>query len=149
MKILLLSLSLALASTVSLLAGDSAAEKAFVEKFKTAYEANDKATLESFLYKEGAHPMALEFYRMMLTEGAGGKISKIELVDLTPEELKKAEGIQEGPDGQKTKMPIKPTKKLNIKVDMSSGDSSGSSTSSPLVAEKGGKFVIPVPAPAK
>src|SRR5215216_3539219 len=85
-----------LVATGSLFAGDSAAEKAFVEKFKTAYETNDKATLESFLYKQGADPMALEFYKMMITDGAGSKISKIALVDLTPEEMKKAEGAQEG-----------------------------------------------------
>ena len=72
-------------------------EKAFVDKYKAAYEAGDKATLESFLYTKGANPMALEFYKMMQTEGAGGKISKIELVNLSPEDAKKAEGVQEGP----------------------------------------------------
>ena len=30
--------------------------------------------------------MALGFYKMMMTNGAGEKISKIELIDLTPEE---------------------------------------------------------------
>ena len=81
MKIILASLAVLLVSTLSLVA-DPASEKAFVEKFKKAYEANDKATLESFLYTEGAHPMALEFFKMMMTEGAGGKLDGIELVDL-------------------------------------------------------------------
>ena len=146
MKIIRASLAVLLVTTLSLVAAD---EKAFVEKFKKAYEANDKATLESFLYTEGAHPMALEFFKMMMTEGAGGKLDGIELVDLTPEELKEAEGTEEGPDGVKTKMPLKVTKKL--KLTTSTKDSSGSSSgsSSVLVAEHKGGFVIPVPAKVK
>ncbi len=137
-------------STILLLhAADPAAEKAFVEKFKTAYEGKDTKTLESFLYKQGAVPMALEFYKMRLTEGAGGKIASIELTDLSPEDQKKVEGVQEGPGGQKTRMPIKPTKKLHVKIDTTDGSGSGSATSSMFVAEKDGKFVIPVPVPAK
>ena len=149
MKILLATFAVLLVTALSLFAGDTAAEKAFVDKFKTAFEANDKATLESFLYKEGAHPMALEFFKMMLVDGAGGKVSKIELVDLSPEELKKAAGTQKGPDGEETKMPLKPTKRLKVTTTSKEGESSGSTTSSPLVAEKDGKFVIPVPVPAK
>ncbi|MFL6530135.1 MAG: hypothetical protein ACJ8KX_06665 [Chthoniobacterales bacterium] len=149
MKNLLLAIFAFVTLTISVFAGDSAAEKAFVEKFKTAFESNDKATLESFLYKQGADPMALEFYKMMITDGAGSKISKIELVDLSPEEIKKAEGTQEGPGGQKMKMPVKPTKKLQITVDTKSDSGSSSSTSSPMVAEKDGKFVVPVPGSAK
>ena len=149
MKIILSSLAVLLVSTLALVAGDSAAEKAFVEKYKKAYEGNDKATLESFLYTEGAHPMALEFFKMMMTEGAGGKLSGIEMVDLTAEEMKEAAGTEEGPDGVKTKMPLKVTKKL--KISTSTKDSSGSSSgsSSVLVAEHNGKFVIPVPAAVK
>jgi hypothetical protein len=43
----------------------------------------------------------LEFYKMMITQGAGNKISKIELVDLSAEDAKKAEKIQDGPGGHK------------------------------------------------
>src|SRR5205085_11246620 len=93
------------------LAGTAEQDKAFVDKYKAAFEAGDKATLESFLYTKDAHPMALEFFKMMQTEGAGSKISKIELVDLSPEDAKKAEGIQEGPGGEKTKLPLKPDRK--------------------------------------
>jgi hypothetical protein len=50
----------------SLRAGTPAQEKAFVDKYKAAFEAGDKATLQSFLYTQGANPMALEFYKMML-----------------------------------------------------------------------------------
>ncbi|CAN5522739.1 hypothetical protein BH20VER1_BH20VER1_24080 [soil metagenome] len=149
MKILFLTLCIATAAALSVSAGDTPAEKAFVEKYKTAYEANDKATLESFLYKEGAHPMALEFFTMMMTEGAGGKISSIELTDLSPEEMKKAAGTQPGPDGKMTKMPLKPTKKLKVTVETKDANGSGTETTSRMVAEKDGKFVIPVPVPAK
>ena len=152
MNIKLLSLSL-LASVCfalpALQAGTPEQEKAFVDKYKTAYEAGDKATLESFLYTKGANPMALEFYKMMQTEGAGGKISKIELVDLSPEDAKKVEGTQEGPGGQKTKMPIKPTKKLKITVETKDENGSSSSSSESFIAESDGKYVIPVPATVK
>ena len=149
MKIPLASLAVMLATTLSLRAGDSAAEKAFVERFQTAYEANDKATLESLLYKEGAHPKALEFFKMMMVDGAGGKVLRIELVDLSPDELKVAEGTQEGPDGDKIRIPLNPTKKLKLTTTSKEGESNRSSSSAPLVAVKDGKFVIPVPVPAK
>ena len=146
LTVILLTLPCAFAS---LRAATAEQEKAFVDKYKTAYEAGDKATLESFLYTKGAHPMALEFYKMMQTQGAGTKIGKIELIDLSPEEAKKAEAIEEMPDGQKTKMPLKPTKKLKISVETRDGDNKSSSSSTCFVAEKDGKFVIPVPVPAK
>ena len=150
MKIPFASVAVVLATTtLSLLAGDTAAEKAFVESFKTAYEGNDKATLESFLYKEGAHPMALEFFRAMMVDRAGGKVSRIELVDLSPDELKVAEGTQEGPDGDKIRIPLNPKKKLKLTTTSKQGESAGSTSSAPLVAEKDGKFVIPVPVPAE
>jgi hypothetical protein len=148
MRISLLAITICLTTALSLSA-DPAAEKAFVDQYKKAYEGKDTKTLESFLYKEGAHPMALEFYKMQMTEGAGGKISSIELLDLSPEDEKKAGGVQEGPSGEKTRMPIKPTKKLSVKVEMKDGSGSGSTTNTMFVAEKNGKFVIPVPAPVK
>ena len=143
---LLLVLSLA-ASAV--LAGTPEQEKTFTDKYKTAYEAKDTATLESFLYTKDANPMALGFYKMMMSNGAGQKISKIELVDLTPDEVKKAEEIQEGPGEMKTKLPLKPTKKLRITVETKDGDNTSSSASESFIAEKDGKFVIPVPVTAK
>jgi hypothetical protein len=148
-KSLLALIILACAFGISLLAATPEQEKAFVDKYKAAYEAGDKATLESFLYTKGAHPMALEFFKMMQTEGAGSKIGKIELVDLSPEEAKKAEAVEEMPDGSKTKLPLKPTKKLKISMETKDASSNSSSSSSCLVAEKDGKFVIPVPVPAK
>lgn len=149
-KLLIAPLLLALCFKPSALrAGTPEQEKEFTAKYKSAYEAKDTATLDSFLYTEGANPMALGFYKLMMTNGAGQKIAKIELVDLTPEEVKKAEGTQEGPGGMKTKMPLKPTKKLRITVETKDGDNTSSSTSENFIAEKDGKFVIPVPVTAK
>src|SRR6476659_5026280 len=133
-----------------LLAGTPEQDKAFVDKYKTAFEKGDKATLESFLYTKDANPMALEFYKMMATEGAGtAKISKIELVDLTPEDVKKASEVQTGPDGSKAKLPLTPTKKLKMTIEKKDENGSSSSSSESFVAEKDGKYVIPVPATAK
>jgi len=134
---------------VPLLAGTPEQEKAFTDKYKTAFEAKDTATLESLLYTKDAIPMALEFYKMMMTEGAGGKIAKIELIDLSPEDAKKAEEIQEGPGGVKTKLPLKPTKKLKITVETKDANGSSSNSSESFIAEKDSKFVIPVPVAAK
>lgn len=145
----LIVLLLSCASVALVRAATPEQEKAFVDKYKTAFEAGDKATLESFLYTKGAHPMALEFYKMMMTSDAGQKISKIELVNLSPEDSKKAEEIQQGPDGAKTKLPLKPTKKLKITVETKNEGGSSSSSSESFVAESEGKLVIPVPAPAK
>jgi len=148
-RLLLPALLLTLSAFV-LLGGSPADEKAFVDKYKAAFEKGDKATLESFLYTKDAHPMALEFYKMMQSEGAGtAKISKIELVDLTPEDLKKAAEIQPGPDGSNTQLPLKPTKKLKISVETKSADGTSSSSTESFVAEKDGKYVIPVPAKVK
>jgi|ERR1041385_292104 hypothetical protein len=132
------------------LAGTPEQDKAFVEKYKTAFEKGDKATLESFFYTKDANPMALEFFKMMATEGAGtAKISKIELVDLTPDDVKKASEVQTGPDGSKAKLPLTPTKKLKISVETKDENGSSSSSSESFVAEKDGKYVIPVPATVK
>ena len=141
--------TLTCAFAASLHAGTPEQEKAFVDKYKAAFDAGDKATLESFLYTKGAHPKALELFKMMQLLGSGAKIGKIELIDLSPEEAKQAEGVEEMPDGQKTKLPFKPTKKLKISIETKDASSNSSSSSSCLVAEKDGKFVIPVPVPAK
>ena len=129
-------------------AGTPAQEKAFTDKYKAAMEGKDTATLESFLYTQGSDPTALEFYKMMQSGGAGEKISSIELVSLTPEDVKKATTPMDGPTG-KVCLNLKPTKKLVIKVEKKDGSGSSSSSSENFVAEKDGKFVIPVPGPCK
>jgi hypothetical protein len=134
----------------NLVAGTPAQDKEFVDKYKAAYEKGDKAALEAFLYTKDANPMALEFYKMMVAEGAGtAKISKIELVDLTPEDVKKAAEVQTGPDGSKAKLPLTPTKKLKISIETKDANGSSTSSTENFVAEKDGKYVIPVPAVAK
>ena len=131
------------------LASSPAQEKEFTDKYQAAFEANDSATLQSFLYTKGADPDALEFYKMMITNGAGSKISKIELVALSAEDAAKAEKIQDGPGGKKFKLPLKPIKKLKITVETKDANGSSSSSSENFVAESDGKLVIPVPVPAK
>jgi hypothetical protein len=143
---LVIGLTLAAAA---LRAGTPEQEKAFTDKYRAAYESKDTATLESFLYTKDASPMALGFYKMMVSNGAGEKISKIELVDLSPEDVKKAEEVMDGPGGTKMRLPLKPTKKLKITVETKDSNGSSSSTSESFVAEKDGKFVIPVPVAAK
>jgi hypothetical protein len=149
MKTKLLLAALTIAPCLSLPAGTPEQEKAFVDKYKTAFESSDKATLESFLYTPGANPAALEFYKMMQTNGIGGKITRIELVDLSPEDVKKADSMQDGPGGEKMRLSLKPTKKLKITVETKDGDSTSSSSTENFIAEKDGKFVIPVPTSAK
>ena len=129
-------------------AGTPEQEKAFTDKYKKAFEGKDTATLESFLYTQGADPQALEFYKMMQSGEAGEKISKIELVNLTPEDVKKTTAPMDGPTG-KVCLTLKPTKKLVIKVEKKDANGSSSSSSENFVAEKDGKFVIPVPGPCK
>jgi hypothetical protein len=124
-------------------------EKAFVEKYKTALEANDSATLQSVLYTTGADPMIVGFYKMMQSSGAGDKVSKIELVDLTPDEVKKASAPQDSPSGGKVCLNLKPTKKLVIVIEKKDENGSSTNTTENFIAEKDGKFVIPVPGPCK
>ena len=133
----------------ALRAGSPEQDKAFIDKYRAAFEANDKATLQSFLYTQDANPMVLEFYRMMQTEGAGQKIAKIELVNLSPEDVKKAEAVMDGPGGQKIRLPLKPTKKLILVIEQKTADSSTKTSSESFIAEVNGKYVIPVPTSAK
>jgi hypothetical protein len=134
---------------MAVLAATPAQEKAFTDQYKKAFEGKDTATLESFLYTQGADPEILGFYKMMQTGEAGEKIASIELVTLTPEDAKKVSMPMDSPGGGKVCLPLKPTKKLVIKIDKKDGSGSSSSKSESFVAEKDGKFVIPVPGPCK
>lgn len=148
MKLLTLSGALLVASAFTIVAATPAQEKAFTDKYKAALEGKDTATLEALLYTQGSDPAALEFYKMMQSGGAGEKITSIELVNLTPEDVKKATTPMDGPTG-KVCLNLKPTKKLVIKVDQKDANGSSSSSSENFVAEKDGKLVIPVPGPCK
>src|SRR5438034_10589913 len=148
-KIFSLVFAYLLTITLPIRAGTPEQEKAFVDKYKTAFEGKDSATLESFLYTQGADPVILGFYKMMQSGEAGEKISNIELVDLTPEDAKKAATPMDSPTGGKVCLTLKPTKKLIIKVEKKDANGSSTSTSENFIAEKDGKFVIPVPGPCK
>ncbi len=86
---------------------------------------------------------------MMQSGEAGEKISKIELVDLTPEDAKKAAAPQDSPTGGKVCLTLKPVKKLVIKIERKDANGSSTSTSENFIAEEDAKFVIPVPGPCK
>ena len=148
-KLLSLVCALLVTITLSVFAGTSPQEKAFIDKYKTALEGKDTAALELFLYTQGADPAILGFYKMMQSGEAGGKIANIELVDLTPEDAKKAATPMDSPTGGKVCLTLKPTKKLIIKVEKKDANGSSTSTSENFIAEKDGKFVIPVPGPCK
>jgi hypothetical protein len=149
MKIQILLCALVTTVSLSLRAGTPAQEKAFLDKYKTAFEAKDTATLESFLYTQGADPAILGFYKMMQSAEAGEKISKIELVDLTPEDVKEAATPMDSPTGGKVCLTLKPSKKLVIKIEKKDASGSSTNTTKNFIAEKDGKFVIPVPGPCK
>jgi hypothetical protein len=126
------------------LAATPAHEKAFVESFQKAHESKDIKTLHGFLYTKGSDPMVLDMYKMMVTMGAGEKLSSVELVDLTPEDQKKAANAT-GPNGRPLVSALKPTKKLVLKKVVNTPNQKSTSSSSVMVAEHEGKFVIPVP----
>jgi hypothetical protein len=146
-KISVLVCALTIIAFPSLRAGTPEQEKAFTDQYKTALEGKDTATLESFFYTQGADPTILGFYKMMQSAEAGQQISKIELVDLTPDDAEKAATPMDSPTGGKVCLTLKPTKKLVIQREKK--DASSTSTTENFVAEKDGKFVIPVPGPCK
>jgi len=142
------SLAVAVAC-LSVYAGDSPKEKEFVDSYKKAFEAKDTAALQSFLYTEGSDPGILEIYKRMQSADVGEKISKIELVDFTAEEMKKVALPKDSPTGGKVCFPLQPTKRLMITIDKKDAKGPSSSTMGNFIAEKDGTFVIPVPGPCK
>jgi hypothetical protein len=86
---------------------------------------------------------------MMQSGEAGEKIASIELVNLSPDDAKKAAAPMDSPTGGKVCLTLKPTKKLIITVEKKDASGSSSSTSENFIAEKDGKFVIPVPGKCK
>jgi hypothetical protein len=129
---------------IATLAATPAQEKAFVDTYKKAYEAKDGKTLTSLLYTKGADPQALEFYKMMMTSETGGKITSIELRDLSADDKAKLANAKT-PDGKPMKFPIPPSKKLVVKSETKDKNGSSSSTNEMFVAEQDGKLYIPVP----
>jgi hypothetical protein len=131
------------------LAATPAQEKAFVEAYKGAYEGRNAKALDALLYTKGADPQALEFYRMMMTDGMGAKLTSIALEPLSDSDKAKARETMPGPGGKSYRLTLMPVKKLVIKRAEKSASGSSTSTSTVFVAEADGKLVIPVPGPAK
>lgn len=130
-------------------AATPAQEKAFVDAYKKAFESKDAKTLHSLLYTKGADPQALDFYKMMTTNGMGEKISSISLEPLSADDKAKAGKTMPGPGGKSLRLTLVPVKMLVIKHASKSASGSSSSTSQVFVAEADGKLVIPVPGAAK
>jgi hypothetical protein len=126
------------------LAATPAQEKAFIESFRKAHETKDVKSLHAFLHTKGSDPMVLDMYKMMVTMGAGEKLTSIELLDLTPEDRKKVENAT-APNGRPLISTLKPTKKLVLKKVVKTPNQNSTSSNSVMVAEHEGKFVIPVP----
>src|SRR4029077_18871838 len=134
---------------LSVYAGDSPEEKAFVDSYKKAFETKDTAALQSVLYTQGSDPGILEIYKTMQSTDAGEKIFKIELVDFTADEMKKVAMPKDSPLGGKVCFPLNPSKRLMITINKKDAKGTSSTTTGNFIAEKDGKFVIPVPGPCK
>jgi hypothetical protein len=152
MRRVILSLAAALAASFGAsqlsVAATADQEAAFINAYKTAFAAKDAAGLQALLYT-GGDPMAAEFYGQMMTaEMADGKITSIELKDLTPEDETNAAQIQDGPTGKVQLLP-KPYKKLVLTIETKTDSNNSTSNSEVFVADFDGKIVISVPAPVK
>ncbi len=148
MKITAPAILLIIAFNLAAFAATPEQEKDFVDRYKKALEGSDTKALAGFLHTAGATPETVEFFTMMQTMGAGQKVTSIELVTPTAEEMAKFNTPMEMPDGKKYKMPFAPSKQLVVVIEDNSGGGSNKSTSKSPVGEKDGKLVIPVPVPA-
>jgi hypothetical protein len=143
-----LALLLAACAAPALLAATPAQERQFVDAYRKAYEARDHDGLVALLYTNGADPQALTFYKMMLGAEMGGRISSIELLDLTAEDRARAESTV-SLAGKPMKLVLPPTRKLVIRSGTMDKDGSSSSSSEVFIGESGGRLWILVPAAAK
>ena len=123
-------------------------EKQFVDTYKKAYAAKDAKTLNALLYTKGADPQGVEFYKMMITSEMGGKITSIQLLDLTAEDKARAAKAQ-SPDGRPMKLVLPATKKLVTKTETKDKNGSSSGSSEVFVGESEGRLYILLPAAAK
>lgn len=124
-------------------------EKAFVDAYKKAFEANDTKTLAAYLLTDGAAKDTVEFFSLMQTAEAGKPVTSIKLEKVSKEEAEKKSKPMEMPDGKMYKMPFLPTHQLVIEMQQKDSSGTSSSTSKLPVAEHKGRIVIPVPVPAK
>ena len=149
MRKLIFSFAFTILAASGALAATPEQEKAFVDAYKTAFEAQNADGLSALLFTDGAIPEAVEFYKMAMTADFGKKLTEISLVDLTAEDVTKAGATMPGPDGKMAILLPKPYKKLVIKIDASDANGTSTSSSEIFVAEKDGKLGISMPAPAK
>ena len=139
---------IAAAVWTSALAATPEQEKQFVDTYKKAYDAKYAKTLNALLYTKGADSQALAFYKMMITSEMGGKITSIQLLDLTADDKARAAKTQ-SPDGRPMKLVLPATKKLVTKSETKDKSGSSSSGSEVFVGESDGRLYILVPAAAK
>jgi hypothetical protein len=150
MRRILLSIAVAgaLSAGGTAFAATADQEAAFVNTYKTAFEAKDAATLDAFLFTDGAIPAAVEFYKMAMTADFGQKITTIELQALDADDIQKVGMEMPGPDGSMARLAPKPYKKLVIVIETKDDSGSMKSTNTIFIAEKDGKLGVPLPVPA-
>ncbi len=124
-------------------AGDSAA---FLEAYRKAIAAKDIKALDAFLLTEGSPAEVVEFFKMMRDSSLEGSVT-VDLKTPSPEEAAQFNQAMEMPDGKYSKLPVTPTHQLVVTSESKEGESSSKSTSSFPVAQKDGRFVIPLPVP--
>jgi hypothetical protein len=144
-----------IAITMTALVGGSGAyaataeqEQAFIDAYKTAFDAKDATALNALLFSEGAIPMAVDFYQQMMQADFGKEIASITLEELSADELVEVDAVMPTPDGGSARLVPKPYKKLVIKIDTSDANGTSSSTSSAFVAEQDGRLGIAMPVAA-
>jgi len=137
-----------IAVSASVLAATPEQEKQFVDTYRKAYDAKDAKTLNAMLYTKGADSQAVAFYKMMITSELGGRITSIQLLDLTAEDKARAAKAQSS-DGRAMKLVLPATKKLVTKSETKDKNGSSSSSSEVFVGESEGRLYILLPAAAK
>jgi len=137
-----------IAVSASVLAATPEQEKQFVDTYRKAYDAKDAKTLNAMLYTKGADSQAVAFYKMMITSELGGRITSIQLLDLTADDKARAAKAQ-SPDGRPVKLVLPATKKLVTKSETKDKNGSSSSSSEVVVGESEGRLYILLPAAAK
>ena len=137
-----------IAVSASVLAATPEQEKQFVDTYRKAYDAKDAKTLNAMLYTKGADSQAVAFYKMMITSELGGRITSIQLLDLTADDRARAAKAQ-SPDGRPVKLVLPATKKLVTKSETKDKNGSSSSSSEVFVGESEGRLYILLPAAAK
>jgi len=137
-----------IAVSASVLAATPEQEKQFVDTYRKAYDAKDAKTLNAMLYTKGADSQAVAFYKMMITSELGGRITSIQLLDLTADDKARAAKAQ-SPDGRPVKLVLPATKKLVTKSETKDKNGLSSSSSEVFVGESEGRLYILLPAAAK